>query len=54
MRNNTGFLFAPPSSLYRDNRYSADLMIISTLRDDMDYKPSPPRYKKFDRSKYNF
>jgi methylglyoxal synthase len=36
------------------NRYSADLMITSTLWDDMDYKPSPPRYEKFDRNEYGF
>lgn len=32
------------------NRYSADLMITSSLWDDEDYIPSPPRYEKFDRS----
>ena len=36
------------------NRYSADLMITSTLWDAMDYKPSPPRYEKFDRNEYGF
>ena len=28
------------------NRYSADLMLTSTLWDDLDYKPSPPKYQK--------
>ena len=36
------------------NRYSADLMITSTLWDDNKYVPSPPRYEKFDREKYGF
>lgn len=31
------------------NRYSADLMITSTLWDDEDYVPTPPIYKPFDR-----
>ena len=31
------------------NRYSADLMITSTLWDDDTYTPSEPRYIKFDR-----
>jgi len=31
------------------NRYSADLMITSTLWDVNDYKPSIPRYIKFNR-----
>lgn len=31
------------------NRYSADLMITSSLWDDEDYVPSEPRYVKFDR-----
>lgn len=31
------------------NRYSADLMLTSTLWDDKEYVPSPPRYIKFDR-----
>jgi len=31
------------------NRYSADLMITSTLWDKEDYKPSEPRYIKFNR-----
>jgi len=31
------------------NRYSADLMITSSLWDDEDYVPSEPRYIKFDR-----
>ncbi|HBG39848.1 MAG TPA: methylglyoxal synthase [Porphyromonadaceae bacterium] len=31
------------------NRYSADLMITSTLWDDDTYVPMPPRYEKFDR-----
>ncbi len=32
------------------NRYSADLMITSTLWDNDDYVPKEPRYVKFDRS----
>jgi len=31
------------------NRYSADLMITSTLWDDEDYVPSPPKYVRFVR-----
>lgn len=31
------------------NRYSADLMITSTLWDDEGYEPTPPIYKPFDR-----
>jgi methylglyoxal synthase len=31
------------------NRYSADLMITSTLWDDEDYVPSEPRYVRFER-----
>ena len=31
------------------NRYSADLMITSTLWDDPEYMPSAPKYIKFDR-----
>lgn len=31
------------------NRYSADLMITSTLWDDEDYLPTEPKYIKFDR-----
>lgn len=31
------------------NRYSADLMITSTLWDDEDYIPSEPRYVRFER-----
>jgi methylglyoxal synthase len=36
------------------NRYSADLMITSSLWDDEDYVPSPPRYEEFDRKKLGF
>lgn len=32
------------------NRYSADLMITSTLWDNDDYVPSEPRYVRFNRS----
>lgn len=32
------------------NRYSADLMITSTLWDKEDYKPTAPKYVPFDRS----
>ncbi|MDR0371063.1 MAG: methylglyoxal synthase [Prevotellaceae bacterium] len=32
------------------NRYSADLMITSSLWDDSHYVPSQPKYVKFDRS----
>lgn len=35
------------------NRYSADLMITSTLWEDDSYVPMPPRYEKFDREKLN-
>jgi methylglyoxal synthase len=31
------------------NRYSADLMMTSTLWDDPDYVPLPPKYIKFER-----
>ncbi len=31
------------------NRYSADLMITSTLWDNDDYEPTEPKYIKFDR-----
>lgn len=31
------------------NRYSADLMITSTLWDNDDYEPTEPKYVKFDR-----
>lgn len=31
------------------NRYSADLMLTSTLWDDPNYTPSQPKYIKFDR-----
>lgn len=33
------------------NRYSADLMITSTLWDNEEYVPSEPKYVPFDRSK---
>lgn len=33
------------------NRYSADLMITSTLWDDENYRPTEPRYVKFLRDK---
>ncbi|MDK2837625.1 MAG: methylglyoxal synthase [Bacteroidota bacterium] len=36
------------------NRYSADLMITSTLWDDDSYVPTPPRYERFDRKAYSF
>ena len=36
------------------NRYSADLMITSTLWDNEDYVPSEPKYVPFDRSKLHF
>ncbi len=36
------------------NRYSADLMITSTLWDNEDYVPSKPKYVPFDRSKLHF
>lgn len=35
------------------NRYSADLMITSTLWDDDSYVPMSPRYEKFNREKYS-
>lgn len=35
------------------NRYSADLMITSTLWEDDTYVPLPPRYEKFDREKFD-
>jgi methylglyoxal synthase len=35
------------------NRYSADLMITSTLWDNDDYVPTPPRYERFDREKFD-
>lgn len=35
------------------NRYSADLMIISSLWDDKEYVPLPPRYEEFDRKEFN-
>lgn len=34
------------------NRYSADLMITSSLWDDTSYTPSPPYYKEFDRAEF--
>jgi Methylglyoxal synthase len=34
------------------NRYSADLMITSTLWDNDDYIPSVPRYVKFNRGEF--
>src|SRR5690554_7714292 len=36
------------------NRFSADLMITSSLWDDENYVPSPPRYEKFNRDEYLF
>lgn len=36
------------------NRFSADLMITSSLWDDEDYTPMAPNYEKFDREKFNF
>ena len=33
------------------NRYSADLMITSSLWDDDSYKPTPPRYEEYVRDK---
>jgi len=36
------------------NRYSADLMITSTLWDNDDYVPLEPRYIVFDRNKMDF
>lgn len=35
------------------NRYSADLMITSTLWDDPSYVPASPRYERFDREKFD-
>lgn len=35
------------------NRYSADLMITSSLWDDPDYTPTLPRYEKFDRAAFD-
>ncbi len=35
------------------NRYSADLMITSTLWDDDDYVPTKPQYKAFDRAAFD-
>lgn len=35
------------------NRYSADLMITSTLWDDPDYVPTKPRYERFDRAEFD-
>ena len=35
------------------NRYSADLMITSTLWDNDDYTPTKPRYERFDREKFD-
>lgn len=35
------------------NRYSADLMITSTLWDNDNYVPAPPRYERFDREKFD-
>lgn len=35
------------------NRYSADLMITSTLWHDDDYVPAQPRYEKFDREVFD-
>lgn len=34
------------------NRYSADLMLTSSLWDDPDYAPSLPRYTQFDRAQF--
>lgn len=34
------------------NRYSADLMLTSTLWDDPNYTPSTPRYIEFDRAMF--
>lgn len=36
------------------NRYSADLMITSSLWDDPGYKPTEPRYIRFNRESYGF
>src|SRR5574344_605135 len=35
------------------NRYSADLMITSTLWDDQDYQPSITKYISFDREEFD-
>lgn len=35
------------------NRYSADLMITSTLWDDDQYTPTAPKYERFDREKFD-
>jgi len=35
------------------NRYSADLMITSSLWDDPDYIPTKPRYESFDRAAFD-
>lgn len=35
------------------NRYSADLMITSSLWDDQDYQPSIPKYISFDREEFD-
>lgn len=35
------------------NRYSADLMVTSTLWSDDDYTPTLPRYEHFDRAKFD-
>ena len=35
------------------NRYSADLMITSTLWDDDDYIPTTPKYIRFDRETFD-
>lgn len=34
------------------NRYSADLMLTSTLWDNDSYAPSTPRYERFDREEF--
>lgn len=34
------------------NRYSADLMITSTLWEEADYQPTEPKYIKFDREAF--
>lgn len=34
------------------NRYSADLMITSTLWDDPSYVPTEPKYQKFEREQF--
>ena len=35
------------------NRYSADLMITSKLWDNEEYVPTPPKYERFDREKFD-